>query len=140
MPCSWHISFFQWLDLWSASWHLSILQWLDIEQFFTRNFIEKNGFEIFAPSFCLPAKTFITCSKIRFQLIGRELVYFVLKGCVWEKTYRSSCPYVFCKKGVLKNFTKFQSLFFNKVAGLRLATLLKRKPWRRCFPVNFWNF
>ena len=36
------------------------------------------------------------------------------------------------KKGVLKNFTKFtgkhlcQSLFFNKVAGLRPATLLKR--------------
>ena len=37
---------------------------------------------------------------------------------------RSSRPEVFCKKGVLKNFTKFtgkhlcQSLFFNKVAGL----------------------
>ena len=35
------------------------------------------------------------------------------------------------KKGVLRNFTKFtgkylcQSLFFNKVAGLRPATLLK---------------
>ena len=38
--------------------------------------------------------------------------------------YRSSCSEVFCKKRVLKNFTKFtgkhlcQSLFFNKVAGL----------------------
>ena len=37
------------------------------------------------------------------------------------------------KKGVLRNFTKFtgkylcQSLFFNKVAGLRPATLLKRE-------------
>ena len=36
------------------------------------------------------------------------------------------------KKGVLKNFTKFtgkhmcQNLFFYKVAGLRLATLLKK--------------
>ena len=42
---------------------------------------------------------------------------------------RSSCPDVFCKKGVLINFTKFtekhlcQSLFFNKVARLRPATL-----------------
>ena len=39
--------------------------------------------------------------------------------------FRSSRPEVFCKKGVHKNFTKFagksqcQSLFFNKVAGLR---------------------
>ena len=46
---------------------------------------------------------------------------------------RSSRPEVFCKKGVLKNFTKFtgkhlcQNLFFNKVAGLRLATLLRKR-------------
>ena len=44
---------------------------------------------------------------------------------------RSSRPEVFCKKGVLRNFAKFtgkrlcQSLFFNKVTGLRPATLLK---------------
>ena len=49
---------------------------------------------------------------------------------------------VFCNKGVLKNFTKLpgkqlcRSVFFNKVAGLRPATLLKKKPWHRCFPVN----
>ena len=44
------------------------------------------------------------------------------------------------EKGVLRNFTKFtgkhlcQSLFFNKVAGLRPATLLKKRLWHRCFP------
>ena len=44
-----------------------------------------------------------------------------------------SHPEVFCEKGVLRNFAKFtgkhlcQSLFFNKVAGLRPATLLKRR-------------
>ena len=45
------------------------------------------------------------------------------------------------KKGVL--FTgKYmcQSLFFNKVAGLRPATLLKKRLWHRCFPVNFAKF
>ena len=49
------------------------------------------------------------------------------------------------KKAILKNFAKFtgkhlcQSLFFDKVAG-RPTTLLKKKLWRRCFPVNFTKF
>ena len=56
---------------------------------------------------------------------------------------RSSRPDVFCKKGVLRNFAKFtgkhlcQSLFFNKVAGLSPATLLKKRLWHRCFPGDF---
>ena len=29
---------------------------------------------------------------------------------------------------------------FNKVAGLRAATLLKKGLWHRCFPVNFAEF
>ena len=50
------------------------------------------------------------------------------------------------KKGVLKKFTKFigkhlcQSLFFNKVAGLRPASLSKKTLWHRCFPLNFVKF
>ena len=45
---------------------------------------------------------------------------------------RSSHQRCSMKKGILRNFAKFtgkhlcQSLFFNKVAGLRPATLLKR--------------
>ena len=44
----------------------------------------------------------------------------------------SSRPEVFCEDGVLENFIKFtgkhlcQSLFFNKVANLRPAALLKK--------------
>ena len=51
--------------------------------------------------------------------------------------------WVFCKKGVLGNFVKFtrkhlcQSLFLNKVVDLRTTTLVKKKPWNRCFPENF---
>ena len=57
----------------------------------------------------------------------------------WTDKYvvlRSSHKVCSLRKGVLKNFTKFtgkhlcQSLFFNKVAGLR----------HRCFPVNFVKF
>ena len=61
-------------------------------------------------------------------------------------TSRNSCPEVFCKKGVLRNIAKFtgkhlcQSLFFNKVAGLSAATLLKKRLWHRCFSVNFAQF
>ena len=53
---------------------------------------------------------------------------------------------MFYKKSTLKNFTKFtgkhlcQSIFFNKVAGLKPATLLKKRLWHRCFPVNFVKF
>ena len=38
----------------------------------------------------------------------------------------------FYKKSVLRNFTKF--------TGLRPTTLVKKKLWHRCFPVNFVKF
>ena len=55
-------------------------------------------------------------------------------------------PEVFYVKGVLRNFHKtcrkhlWQSLFFNKVAGIRPATLLKKRLWHRYFPVSFMKF
>ena len=39
---------------------------------------------------------------------------------------------MFCKKGVLRNFAKSNCL--------RPATLLKKKLWHRCFPVNLTKF
>ena len=68
-----------------------------------------------------------------------------LKSCNCIKIEKQP-PEVFCKKGVSKNFTKFtgkhlcQSLFLNKVADLRPETLLRKRLWHRCFPVNFANF
>ena len=50
------------------------------------------------------------------------------------------------KKAVLRNFINFlgkhlcQSLLFNKVAGLRTVSLLKKRLWDRCFLVNFAKF
>ena len=60
--------------------------------------------------------------------------------------YRSSHRRYSVREVGLRNFVKFtgkhlcQSLFFNKVAGLRPATLLKKRLWHRCFPVNFAKF
>ena len=96
-----------------------------------------------------------------FQLFlyGKLLITYVLIetfdehpliDCLWNGigsfSSRGSLPKVFCKRCVLRNLTKFtgkhlrQSLFFNKVAGLRPATLLKKRFWHRCFPVNFVKF
>ena len=63
--------------------------------------------------------------------------------CIGRNMFRSSHRRCSVRKGVLKYFAKFtgrhlcHSLFFNKVAGLRSATLLKKRLWHRCFPVNF---
>ena len=78
----------------------------------------------------LPAKRVLTCEEILKNLI----LYTILQH---------NCPEVFCKKDVFRNFAKrhlCQSLFFNKVAGLKPATLLKKRLWHRCFPVNFAKF
>ena len=64
---------------------------------------------------------------IRSLMLDAELV---------KMSCKRSRSEVFCKKGVLRDFTKFtgkhlcQSLFFGKVAGLR----------HRCFTVNFVKF
>ena len=66
--------------------------------------------------------------------------------CYEAQQFRSSHRRCSIRKGVLKNFAKFtakhlcQSLIFNKVAGLRPPTLLKKRLQLTCFPVNFVKF
>ena len=43
---------------------------------------------------------------------------------------------MFCKKGVLRNFSKFT----RKYLCQSLAIFLKKRLWHRCFPVIFANF
>ena len=73
------------------------------------------------------------------------------KTTLWNETVRqitkrSNCLEVFCKKGVLKNYPKFTwkhlcwSIVFNKVAGLRPETLLKRDSSTGVFRWILWNF
>ena len=62
------------------------------------------------------------------------------KTSLWKQYFfinRSSHQRCSVKQGVLRNFAR---LFFNKVAGLRLATSLKKSLWRRCFSVHFAKF
>ena len=66
------------------------------------------------------------------QSISQDCVLCIFPQKLSTKV-RSSCPNVFSKKVILKNFAKFtgkhlcQSVFFNKAAGLRSATLLKKR-------------
>ena len=78
----------------------------------------------------------IQCSALCQQWLN-EPVFLHFRSSHWRCSI---------KKGILRNFTKFtgkhlcKSLFFNKVAGLRPAILLKKRLWHRRFPVNFAKF
>ena len=86
---------------------------------------------------------FVDC----FKLCRKDLFsMWDFRKCQDLPIYRSSLLEVFCERGVLRNFAKFtgkhlcQRLSFNKVAGLKPATLLKKRLWHRCFPVNIAKF
>ena len=91
----------------------------------------------------------------------------LIRECSWKKTQIEKicksnffCPQIqtslftseavawrcSVKKYVLENFAIFtgkylcQSLYFNNVAGLNPATLLKKRLLHRCFPVSFAKF
>ena len=70
----------------------------------------------------------------------------VKKNLIRKDISRSSHQKCSIKEGVIRNFVKFtgkhmcQSIFFNKVAGLRYATLLKKRLWDMCFLVNIAKF
>ena len=77
------------------------------------------------------------------QLVSEVLFRFLLRNISNSRSSHSRCS---MKKGVLRNVVKFtgkhlwQSLFFNKVAGPRPATLLKKRLYHRCFLVSFMKF
>ena len=102
----------------------------DIGRTFTTNFAATFIFKIFTEKTRLFFPMLRQCEADNFN------VYYVFSNCLTK----------ICKKDVFRNFAKFtgkhlyQSLFFNKVVGLRPATLLKKRLWYRCFPVNFAKF
>ena len=89
------------------------------------------------PSFQDRAKTAIIRLFLKILFLQTNIIDSV-------SIFRSSRAEVFCKKGVVRNSAKLtgkqlrQSLFFNKVAGLRPATSLKKR--LGFFPMNFEKF
>ena len=97
-----------------------------------------------------PEKMHLTVTSpasLKKMIFILENIVFLLKYHIdWHhrKDPRNSHRRYSTRKGVLRNFRKFtdlcQSLFFNKVTGVRPATLLKERLWQRCFTVNFVKF
>ena len=95
-------------------------------------------------------------SRIQIYILSLQLENFAIftgKRLSWNLDIKNICfenickrPEAFCEKGVLRNFAKVtgkhlcQSLFLNKVAGLRRATLLKKGLRHRYFPASFVKF
>ena len=72
------------------------------------------------------------CSLIYF------LVFWSVCSCYvfYCSPLQKQSPEVYYKKGVLKNFAKFR----RKHLCFTPVTLTKKRPWQRCFPLNFAKF
>ena len=80
----------------------------------------------------LPTMSVPACYQVRLLcVLLTHLIVFLISTN--QKPYGSNRLEMFCKKGVLRNFTKFtekrlcQSLIFNKVVGLRPPNLVKKR-------------
>ena len=80
---------------------------------------------------------------VQYQTMSEETKNLVVIKFHDDSISRSSRPEVFCKRGVLRNLVKFtgkhlrQSLFFNKIAGLRPATLAKKETLTQVLSCEF---
>ena len=80
------------------------------------------------------------------EIFNKEYLGQIQKRKNNDTECRSSHRRCSIEKSVLKNFAKItgkqlcQSLFFNKVTGLRTAILFKKRLWKRYFPVHFSKF
>ena len=96
------------------------------------------------------------CRTNSFKYFNWWLIYFIenassIHNFAYDDFYllgieQKQPSEVFYEKHILRNSRKFtgthlcQSLFFNKDADLRFATLLKKRLWHSWFPVNFAKF
>ena len=100
-------------------WFIEIQKWTNLHQALTN-------------SACSKIKLWMT---LNFFSLDRSAKYLQswLQRHQKERSNHQSCYII---KGVLKNFTKFAE----KHLCLRPETLLKRRLWHRCSPVNFMKF
>ena len=104
--------------------------------FFIKKRLQYRSFPVKSTKFL---RTHLSTEHLRWLLLNDTAK---LVSASLSYPFISSRPLVFCNEGLLRNFANFtgkhlcQNLLFNKVAGLRLETLLKKRLWHRCFSVN----
>ena len=81
-------------------------------------------------------------AKINILNTALKVIINFTKSFLTRNIVQKQAPEVFCLKRCSQKFDKIHrktpvGLFLTKVAGLRPATLLKKRLWHRCFPVNF---
>ena len=93
------------------------------------------------PKYYQDYKYFKNCTKKQVSKYGACITLWrVTTFKFFLATNRSSRLEVFYKKSVLILQNWLPESLFNKVSGLMSATLLKKRLWHRCFPVNFPKF
>ena len=73
---------------------------------------------------------------LRYGFFRKHLHINLIRGSHWKCSIKK----VFLKNSQILMENTCTGVFFNKVAGLRPATLLKKELWYKGFPVNFSNF
>ena len=98
---------------------------------------------------CLRLQDFNCCRRKGCATFLLQHTEAATGGVLWQKVFleisqnsqESPCARVsFIIKLQTSGKHLCRSLFFNKVSGLRSATLLKKRPWHRGFPMNFAQF
>ena len=98
---------------------------------------------IFKECYFLELKAFLIVKK---SITNKDHTWRVLQNIKSPESFQKQPPEVFYEKRCSQKSRKIpvkhqcQSLIFNKVAGLRLTTLLKKRLLHRCFPANFAKF
>ena len=75
-------------------------------------------------------------TRVAVKAVLANVNIFAKRSAENLKLTRSSLPEVFCEKVVLKDFSKFTGKCLCQSLRPGPASLLRKRLWHRCFPMN----
>ena len=95
----------------------------------------------------LYCKALVRLERIKMEITKKERNHFdledfegVLRFNKYPRTIQKQPPEVFREKGLLRYFAEFIEKHMYRVPFLIKLQALKKRPWYRCFPLNFAKF
>ena len=95
----------------------------------------------------LYCKALVRLERIKMEITKKERNHFdledfegVLRFNKYPRTIQKQPPEVFREKGLLRYFAEFIEKHMYRVPFLIKLQALKKRPWYRCFPLNFVKF